>query len=53
MLNFDFLENGLGTVPPLFFVYDFSKRNITHNTLIRCFLGDIEVCHLGLDFLAA
>ena len=26
MLNFDFLENGLGLVPPPNFVYDFSRK---------------------------
>ena len=27
MLNFDSLENGLGLVLPLHFVYDFSRKN--------------------------
>ena len=26
MLNFDFLEKGLGIVPPQYFVYDFSRK---------------------------
>ena len=26
MLNFDFLENGLGLVCPSYFVYDFSRK---------------------------
>ena len=26
MLNFDFLEKGLGTVSPPHFVYDFSRK---------------------------
>ena len=26
MLNFDFLDKGLGTVSPAHFVYDFSKK---------------------------
>ena len=26
MLNFDFLEKGLGTVSPPYFVYDFLKK---------------------------
>ena len=26
MLNFDFLEKGLGIVSPLYFVYDFSRK---------------------------
>ena len=33
MLNFDFLEKGLGIVSPSHFVYDFSKENISHVTL--------------------
>ena len=29
MLNFDFLEKGLGIVSPPHFVYDFPKKNIS------------------------
>ena len=30
MLNFDFLEKGLGIVSPPHFVYDFFKKNVGH-----------------------
>ena len=33
MLNFDFLEKGVGIVSPSRFVYDFSNKNISHVTL--------------------
>ena len=32
MLDFHFLEKGMGIVSPLHFVYDFSKKNVTHVT---------------------
>ena len=30
MLNFDILEKGLGIVSPLYFVFDFFKKNVSH-----------------------
>ena len=35
MLNFAFLEKGLGIVSPWHFAYDFSKKNISHVTLCQ------------------
>ena len=35
MLNSDFLEKGLGIVFLLYFVYDFSRKKVSHvNTLL-------------------
>ena len=30
MINFDFLEKGLGLTPSPHFMYDFTRKNISH-----------------------
>ena len=42
MLNFDFLEKGLGKVSPLHFVYDFSKNQVNLRFLIKPFFDMTE-----------
>ena len=57
MLNFDFLENGLGIVSPANCVYDFSRKKISCYVLLTdqislpdtlCFLRYWAICVLQL-----
>ena len=41
MLNFDFLEKGVGLVSPPHFLYEFSRKMFLMLYLIACTSGDI------------
>ena len=61
MLNFNFSEKGLGLVSPPYFVYEFSKKNVSYATfysltkfhfLIAFTSRDIflKCCHENVSF---
>ena len=63
MLNFDFLEQGLGIVSPPYFVYDFSRKTFlmlysiiisVRFTLLRAILGNMCIaiaCYPGCNVI--
>ena len=50
MLNFDFLEKGLGLVSPPLFVYHFFGKSISHVMFYYC-KATLLKSHFGMGFL--